>query len=438
MDFSKLQRQLPKAGPMAQNGTQPMALTDLPVNILEALIPGYSVISRYILAFTGFDISLLVSIAALLFAFSKGGRYLAIQLESGFRAYLMSSVYIDDGDDLFESLMSWIAEQRMSRTARNVKAKTQRGSAWDEADDLEDTTAGDAVDENGIFNFNKWSARIPPRYEPYYGAHRFWFRRRLFVFKRSHKPVTNQVNVQFGSSRDEDLVQLSCVGRSTAPIKDLLRHIKVWALDKTKSKTVIRRPTPKDRARYAGHWSKTSSRPSRPMDTVILDAEQKARVQADVNEYLHPLSPRWYADRGIPYRRGYLFYGAPGTGKTSLSFALAGIFGLEIYVISLQEPSLTEGDLGLLFNSLPRRCIVLLEDIDSAGLLRDGKSDEEEQGAKERKTKNVEGKTEEKKGTDEKSGDKKDENKDVKGGKDEKKTDEDEKPWTLQDLAKAL
>ncbi|KAK4952299.1 hypothetical protein LTR66_013754, partial [Elasticomyces elasticus] len=96
MDFSKLQRQLPKAGPMAQNGTQPMALTDLPVNILEALIPGYSVISRYILAFTGFDISLLVSIAALLFAFSKGGQYLAIQLESGFRAYLMSSVYIDD------------------------------------------------------------------------------------------------------------------------------------------------------------------------------------------------------------------------------------------------------------------------------------------------------------------------------------------------------
>jgi mitochondrial chaperone BCS1 len=49
---------------------------------------------------------------------------------------------------------------------------------------------------------------------------------------------------------------------------------------------------------------------------------------------------------------------------------LAGVFGLDIYVISLLEPTLTEEDLGQLFNSLPRRCVVLLEDIDTAGLIR--------------------------------------------------------------------
>jgi chaperone BCS1 len=69
-------------------------------------------------------------------------------------------------------------------------------------------------------------------------------------------------------------------------------------------------------------------------------------------------------------RRGYLFHGPPGTGKTSLSFALAGVFGLDIYVISLLESTITEEDLGALFNSLPRRCVVLLEDIDTAGLTR--------------------------------------------------------------------
>lgn len=63
-----------------------------------------------------------------------------------------------------------------------------------------------------------------------------------------------------------------------------------------------------------------------------------------------------------------MFHGPPGTGKTSLSFALAGIFGLDIYCISLMEVGLTESDLNKLFTSLPRRCIVLLEDIDSAGL----------------------------------------------------------------------
>lgn len=113
------------------------------------------------------------------------------------------------------------------------------------------------------------------------------------------------------------------------------------------------------------------------METVVLDHARKREVLSDINEYLHPATPRWYANRGIPYRRGYLFHGPPGTGKTSLSFALAGVFGLDIYVISLLEPTLTEEDLGQLFNALPRRCVVLLEDIDTAGLLRPDKTAED-------------------------------------------------------------
>jgi chaperone BCS1 len=71
---------------------------------------------------------------------------------------------------------------------------------------------------------------------------------------------------------------------------------------------------------------------------------------------------------GIPYRRGYLFSGAPGTGKTSLTAALAGVFGLDIYVLSLLDADLTETTLVRLLGNVPSRCIVLLEDVDAAGL----------------------------------------------------------------------
>jgi chaperone BCS1 len=118
-------------------------------------------------------------------------------------------------------------------------------------------------------------------------------------------------------------------------------------------------------------WHRQSVRPSRPIATVALGEQQKAEIILDINEYLQPATARWYASRGIPYRRGYLLHGPPGTGKTSLSVALAGIFGLSIYCVSLCETGLTESHLVTLFDQLPERCVVLLEDVDTAGLRRD-------------------------------------------------------------------
>lgn len=380
MDFRNLARTFKSA---TINASDPISLTELPPNILDALIPGYSIVSRYALAAFGLDISLFVSIAVIAFASFKGGQILLRRLSQAFRYLFISSVYVDEGDDLYDMLMDWLSSTQLRVSRRSVRAKTQYKTSSDEGAD-----ASNSMSEDGLFDYNKWSSRTPPQFQPYYGRNFFFHGGQPFFFSINRKQREGQtVQMRWGSDAEENLIQIDCIGRSIDPIRELLRAARVWSLDRQKNHTVIRHPTPKDRGRYGGSWSRTFTRPSRPISTVILDAEQKQMIIHDMNEYLHPASSTWYATRGIPYRRGYLLYGPPGTGKTSLSFALAGIFGLDIYCISLQEPTLTESDLMQLFNSLQRRCIVLLEDIDAVGLIRDGQSDPVGGGEGEKKTK---------------------------------------------------
>lgn len=69
---------------------------------------------------------------------------------------------------------------------------------------------------------------------------------------------------------------------------------------------------------------------------------------------------------GIPYRRGYMLYGPPGSGKTSFIQALAGSIGYDICLLNLAERGLTDDKLNHLLGLVPDRSILLLEDVDSA------------------------------------------------------------------------
>ena len=238
--------------------------------------------------------------------------------------------------------------------------------------DKEDTAEHESlVDTDGNIkwlNFANQEASIPPRFTPAMGTHHFWHRRTYFSLHRMQQTFIEEANST--TFKDTEVITLSCLGRSTKPIKALLDEAKAQYYQGLNKKTVIRRPAGSNSRRWGSRngWLKVAERPCRPLSTVVLDEKKKFEVLADINEYLSPATARWYANRGIPYRRGYLLYGPPGTGKTSLTFSLAGVFGLEIHVVSLLEPTLTEEELGNLFTTLPARCIVLLEDIDTAGL----------------------------------------------------------------------
>ena len=52
-------------------------------------------------------------------------------------------------------------------------------------------------------------------------------------------------------------------------------------------------------------------RRKRRLDSVVLDDGIMEHIVTDLDEWRS--SAAWYHDRGIPYRRGYLLHGPPGT-----------------------------------------------------------------------------------------------------------------------------
>lgn len=114
-------------------------------------------------------------------------------------------------------------------------------------------------------------------------------------------------------------------------------------------------------------------RRKRPLDSVVLDAGVKETIVADVKEF--QASSKWYYDRGIPYRRGYLLHGPPGTGKSSFIQALAGELDYDIAILNLSERGLTDDRLNHLLTIIPPRTLVLLEDVDVAFANRRVQSD---------------------------------------------------------------
>lgn len=98
------------------------------------------------------------------------------------------------------------------------------------------------------------------------------------------------------------------------------------------------------------------------MESVVLKKELIDSVLEDVQDFID--SENWYTEMGIPYKRSYLLFGPPGTGKSSFAQALAGHIGFSICFVNCSD-KVNDFQFNGLLNKAPKKSIILIEDVDA-------------------------------------------------------------------------
>ena len=215
-------------------------------------------------------------------------------------------------------LSAWISSHGLDNAARSTIARVG-------------TNRPDGLTSN---------VRKPICFYPWKGSFLFWYKDRLLSY---------QTRTIAEGLYTEEVISITCSGRSAQVIKELLCECRQEYLKQHQSKTNIFR-------NRGDHWQKMATKDKRSLSSVIIDEAQKKKLLADIRNFLKPATREWYTRRTIPCRKGYLFSGPPGTGKSSLGAAIAAQFDLDIYIVTI--PDVDDRMLEDLFTDLPERCVV--------------------------------------------------------------------------------
>jgi mitochondrial chaperone BCS1 len=202
-------------------------------------------------------------------------------------------------------------------------------------------------------------------FSPAPGRHFLFYRGRLVILHRE-RPKMNQAAQQPVNVRES--FSLTIFSRDRSVARQLLEDARDAALPLGSARLTVYRAS-------CSSWSEQLMRLPRSPESVILRAGLMEDLIADARSFLRRRA--WYLDRGIPYRRGFLLHGPPGTGKSSAVVAIASALEMDIALLSLSSSSLDDNELGELLSEVPANAILLIEDIDCAFAERTGTAEKQ-------------------------------------------------------------
>lgn len=100
----------------------------------------------------------------------------------------------------------------------------------------------------------------------------------------------------------------------------------------------------------------------------------KDKIINHLNNWLN--SKEVYRRHGITYKTGILLYGEPGTGKSSLSRAIASYLGYDLHIMNMKSYKEEQQFIEKIIN-IPEQSVVLFEDIDCLFETREDEKDKD-------------------------------------------------------------
>ncbi|XP_063789968.1 mitochondrial chaperone BCS1 isoform X1 [Pseudophryne corroboree] len=271
----------------------------------------------------------LVGVGTALALARKGAQIGAV----AFRRHYMITLEVPSKDKSYQWLLSWISHH--AKRTQHLSVETSY--------------------------LQHESGRISTKFDfvPSPGNHFIWYRNKWIRIERNREK--QMIDLHTGTPWES--VTFTAIGTKRDIFFSILQEARELALRQQEGKTVMY-------SAMGSEWRPFGfPRRRRPLSSVVLEEGISEQIIQDVKGFID--NPKWYSDRGIPYRRGYLLYGPPGCGKSSFITALAGELEYSICLMSLSDNSLSDDRLNHLLSVAPQQSIILLEDVDAAFVSRD-------------------------------------------------------------------